>query len=77
MGKAVVAIVIGSVCRVAFVKGFGGMAELRVFDMASLNFDDKVVSADYVILYHAYTFDGPVFFKLGAKVFVLVRVAAS
>ena len=53
------------------------MAEFRVSDISSLNFEDNVVSADYLVLYHAYAFDGPVLFKLGAKVCLLVRVATS
>ena len=51
MCAVVVAAVLGFVCWEALVECFGGMAELRVFDVSQ--FDDAVVGVDHHVLYHA------------------------
>ena len=65
LGVVVVAAVLGSVCWVSFIKRFGGMDELWIFDVGQL--DNTNVSAGDRCLYYAYTFDGLVLFKPGKE----------
>ena len=56
----VVATVLGSVCRVTFLEGFGILAELQVFDEG--HFGDANAGADHRFFYHAYAVNGPIYF---------------
>ena len=58
VGGAAAAVVFGSVCRVMFLKGCGGSAELGVVDGGQ--FDEAIVSADYC--------DWPILIKLVMEV---------